>query len=62
MIAGSASHRFMTHEQHHHHHPGRAHPAAAVSPSLLRLSAFERLAAAAVVIALLWGAVWWAMA
>jgi hypothetical protein len=53
----------MTHEQHHHHHhPGRAHPSAAVSPSLLRLSAVERLAAAAVVMALLWGAVLWAMA
>jgi hypothetical protein len=51
----------MTHE-HHHHHPGRAHPAVAVAPSLLRLSAAERLAAAAVVIALLWGAVLWAMA
>jgi hypothetical protein len=51
----------MTHE-HRHHHPGRSHPAAAVSPSLLRLSAAERLAAAAVVIALLWGAVLWAMA
>ena len=52
----------MTHQQHHHHHPGRAHPAAAISPSLLRLSAAERLAGAAVVIALLWGAVLWAMA
>jgi hypothetical protein len=54
----------MTPQQHHHHHhpPGRAHPAAAITPSLLRLSAAERLAGAAVVIALLWGAVLWAMA
>jgi hypothetical protein len=33
-----------------------------VSPSILRLSAVERLAIAAVVIALLWGAMHWAMA
>jgi hypothetical protein len=53
----------MTHQHHHdHHHPGRAHPSAPVSASLLRLSAAERLAGAAVVIALLWGAVFWAIA
>jgi hypothetical protein len=56
----------MTHPHHHHphhHHPaGAAHPAAQISPSLLRLSAAERLAGAAVVIALLWGAVFWAIA
>jgi hypothetical protein len=33
-----------------------------VSPSILRLSAPERLAAVAVLIAALWGAVIWAMA
>jgi hypothetical protein len=33
-----------------------------VSPSILRLSAAERLAIAAVLIALLWGAMHWAMA
>jgi hypothetical protein len=33
-----------------------------VSPSILRLSAGERLAAAALLIALLWGAMFWAMA
>jgi hypothetical protein len=33
-----------------------------VSPSILRLSAPERLAAVAVVIAVLWGTVFWAMA
>jgi hypothetical protein len=48
-------------DHHHHHHPGEAHPAADVAPSLLRLSAMERLAGAAVVIALLWGAVFWAI-
>jgi hypothetical protein len=47
---------------HHHHHPDHAHPSAALAPSLLRLSAAERLAGAAVLIALLWGAVWWAIA
>jgi hypothetical protein len=56
----------MTHPHHHHphhHHPaGAAHPAAQIAPSLLRLSAAERLAGAAVVIALLWGAVFWAIA
>jgi hypothetical protein len=47
---------------HHHHDPDHAHPSAAVAPSLLRLSAVERLAGAAVLIALLWGAVVWAIA
>jgi hypothetical protein len=41
-----------------HHHPHRTD----VSPSILRLSAVQRLAAAGVVIALLWGAILWAMA
>jgi hypothetical protein len=48
--------------QHHHHHPGQGHPPASISPSILRMSAIERLAAAAVVIALIWAAVFWAMA
>jgi hypothetical protein len=47
---------------HHHHDPDHAHPSAAVAASLLRLSAAERLAGAAVLIALLWGAVLWALA
>jgi uncharacterized protein HemX len=47
---------------HHHHHPGETHPPATVSPSILRLSAAERLGAVAVLIALIWGAVIWAMA
>jgi hypothetical protein len=49
-------------DSHHHHHPGHAHPSATVAPSILRLSALERLAAVAVVVAVLWGAVFWAMA
>jgi hypothetical protein len=47
---------------HHHHDPDHAHPSADVAPSLLRLSAAERLAGAAVLIAFLWGAVFWAIA
>jgi hypothetical protein len=49
------------HPQHHHHPPGQGHPPAAVSPSILRMSILERLAVAAALIALLWGAVVWAM-
>jgi len=56
----------MTHSHpphpHHHHDPDHAHPSAAVAASLLRLSAARRLAGAAVLIALLWGAVFWAIA
>jgi hypothetical protein len=49
-------------EHHHHHHPqGHAHPPALAGPSILRLSAFERLGFAAVLIALVWAAVFWAM-
>ncbi|MDQ2955269.1 MAG: hypothetical protein M3R18_10150 [Pseudomonadota bacterium] len=48
-------------QQPHHHPPGQAHPPASVSPSILRLSAAERLAIAALLIALLWGAMHWAM-
>ena len=50
------------HDAHHHHHAGHAHPPARVAPSILRLSALERIAAVAVVIVVLWGAVIWAMA
>jgi hypothetical protein len=49
------------HPQHHHHPPGQGHPPAAVSPSILRMSIAERLAIAGALIALLWGAVVWAM-
>jgi hypothetical protein len=41
-----------------HHHPHRTE----VTPSILRLSAWERLAGAAIVIAGLWAAIFWAMA
>jgi hypothetical protein len=40
-----------------HHHPHRIE----VSPSILRLSAAARLGAAAVIIVLLWGGIYWAM-
>jgi hypothetical protein len=48
--------------QHHHHHPGEGHPPASISASILRLSAIERMAAAGVVIVLIWASVFWAMA
>ncbi|MEA2937281.1 MAG: hypothetical protein QOC56_785 [Alphaproteobacteria bacterium] len=46
---------------HEHHHPGHRHPPAAVAPSILRMGAGQRLLVAAAVIALIWGAVIWAM-
>ncbi len=46
---------------HPHHHPGRGHPPASISPSILRLSVFERLLVSGAIIALLWVAVIWAM-
>jgi hypothetical protein len=46
----------------HHSHPeGHRHHPVSVFPSILRLSAWERLAAVAVLIAALWAAVYWAM-
>jgi hypothetical protein len=48
------------HPHHHHHEAGRAHPPASVHPSILRLSAAHRLGFAAVLIALLWAAAFWA--
>jgi hypothetical protein len=45
----------------HHHHSGHVHPSAAVAPSFLRMSVGERLVIVAVVVALLWGAAFWAM-
>ncbi len=54
-----------THGHTHGHHHGHAHhphdARAEGRPSLLRLSAGARLAAATVVIAALWGAIFWAM-
>ncbi len=46
---------------HHHHHTGEAHPVARVAPSLLRMSALERMAVAAIAAAVLWIAVGWAL-
>ncbi|MEA2906247.1 MAG: hypothetical protein QOI12_3634 [Alphaproteobacteria bacterium] len=46
---------------HQHHHPGHRHPPAAVAPSILRMGAGQRLLVAAAAIALIWGAVIWAM-
>jgi hypothetical protein len=46
---------------HAHHHEGHAHPPAEVSLSILRMGALERLAGALVVIAVIWGAVSWAI-
>jgi len=48
--------------EHHHHPPGEGHPPASVSLSILRLSALERLAAAGLVVAVIWATVFWAMA
>jgi hypothetical protein len=45
----------------HHHHPGHAHPSPKLAPSLLRLSAAQRLVIAGVAIALMWGVVAWAL-
>lgn len=47
---------------HHHHHPGQGHPPASVAPSILRMSAVQRLGFAAGMVVLIWGAVLWAMA
>jgi hypothetical protein len=44
----------------HHHHGTTPHPAAAISPSLLRFSVLQRLAIAGALVALIWTAFWWA--
>jgi hypothetical protein len=44
----------------HHHHGGVPHPSSSVSPSLIRLSAPQRLAVAGVLIGLIWAAFFWA--
>jgi hypothetical protein len=46
---------------HHHDHPGTVHPPDPLHPSILRLSAVERLALAAGLLAVMWLAVVWAM-
>jgi len=50
------------HHHHHHHDPGHAHPPVPVHASILRLSVQERLVAAVLLIAVLWGVVYWATA
>jgi hypothetical protein len=44
----------------HHHHDAGSHPSPALSPSLLRLSALQRLAIAGFFIVLIWAAAFWA--
>jgi hypothetical protein len=44
----------------HHHHGVAPHPSPAVSPSLLRLSAVQRLAISSALIVLIWTAFFWA--
>jgi len=44
---------------HHHHEAGHGHPARTAPPSLLRMSAAERLVAAIAIAIVLWGVVWW---
>lgn len=47
---------------HHHHLVGAGHPAAVIAPSILRMALAGRLVAVAVIIAVIWGTVFWAMA
>lgn len=49
------------HDHHHHHAPGQGHPPATIGPSLLRMTVGARLSVAAVLIALIWAVVIWAM-
>jgi hypothetical protein len=42
-----------------HSHGDAPHQPATIAPSILRLSAWQRLAGVMVVIAVLWGAVYW---
>ena len=51
----------MATHHHRHHALGHAHPPASVLPSILRLSAAERVTGAALLIAVLWALVFWAM-
>ena len=45
----------------HHHEAGHDHPARAVSPSLLCMSAVEGFFAALGIAGVLWLVVWWVM-
>jgi hypothetical protein len=59
-VTGKA-HRAGTFSMSHHHHHGDApHPSTAIPPSLLRLSAPQRIAVAGVLTALIWAAFFWA--
>jgi len=44
---------------HHHHKAGHDHPARASAPSLLRMSAVERLAGVLAISGALWILTWW---
>ena len=46
---------------HHHHHADGVHPPAYVHPSILRLSAWQRMAIAAGLVVVIWAAVLWAI-
>ena len=46
---------------HHHHHADDVHPPAYVHPSILRLSAWQRMAIAAGLVVVIWAAVLWAI-
>jgi hypothetical protein len=48
-------------EHHHHHHAGHIHPPVQTHPSILRLSAWQRLGFAAGLSALIWLTALWAM-
>jgi len=45
----------------HHHAPGQGHPAAKIGPSLLLMTVGARISIAAVLTALIWMVVIWAM-
>jgi hypothetical protein len=60
-VLNSKQVRMPTHVHHHHNHPGEGHPAATAPPSILRMGAMTRLAAAAVAIVVIWGTMFWAM-
>ena len=49
------------HGHHHHHAPGQGHPPATIGPSLLRMTVGARISIAAVLTALIWMVVIWAM-
>jgi hypothetical protein len=47
---------------HHQHPPGQHPPPPSISPSILRLSALQRIGFAAGLSAVLWAVVYWATA